>query len=61
MLTVQFMQIFAGALASELVSCVDGLLVGPPPGWSERDEDDEGLDDGDEFDEAQHAHESQEG
>lgn len=48
MLTVQFMQqIWAGALASELVSCVDGLLLGPPKGWSEGDEDDDEGSDGD--------------
>lgn len=40
-----FMTIWAGAMASELVSCVDGLLLGPPPGWSP---DDDAAEDGDE-------------
>lgn len=28
------MRIWAGGLATELVSCVDGLLSGPPADWS---------------------------
>lgn len=32
--TVRFMRIWAGGLATDLVSCVDGLLSGPPADWS---------------------------
>lgn len=58
MLTVPFMTIWAGAMASELVSCVDGLLLGPPPGWSP--DEDEDFDDGDQFDAPEQAQESRE-
>jgi hypothetical protein len=60
MLTVPFMTIWAGAMASELVSCVDGLLLGPPPGWSPDEDEDEDFDGGDQFGAQEQARESRE-
>lgn len=45
--TVRFMRIWAGGLATELVSCVDGLMSGPPADWSPEPDDEQARDQGD--------------
>ncbi|QSN49632.1 hypothetical protein [Mycobacteroides abscessus] len=36
------MRIWAGGLATDLVSCVDGLLSGPPADWSPEPDEETG-------------------